>query len=137
MEAIIQRVIFLVGLGAPASLYANYLDDLKKRLPQTNIVALEWWNQADFGVNALQSEINNSEVMLIGHSGGSVLALQALATMPGLVKRIIMLDSHFLHTRNALPTVSRALDIMLSQSSSSVAKQVKNAYLPLINHDVM
>jgi len=129
--------IFIVGLCAPASLYADYLDDLKKHLPQTKLFVLEWWNQDDFGVNALQSYIGNSEVILIGHSAGSVIALQALARWPDLVKKIIMLDSHFLHSQNALPSVSRMLDIMLSKDDSTIKNKVKSAYSPIVDNSLV
>lgn len=137
MNAITKNTVFLVGLGAPTSLYADYLTNLKKNLPQTSIHVLEWWNQADFGIETLQSFMDNSEVTLIGHSGGSVIALQAFAKWPTLVKKIIMIDSHFLHTRHSLPTVSQMLDIMLSNDNLTIQNQVKDAYMPIINDDLI
>ena len=132
-----KTAIFIVGLCAPASLYADYLDNLKKHLPQTKLFVLEWWNQDDFGVSALQSYIGNSEVILIGHSAGSVIALQALARWPDLVKKIIMLDSHFLHSQSALPSVSGMLEIMLSKDDSTIKKRVKSAYAPIIDNSIV
>src|SRR3990167_9228982 len=120
MDEIHKIAVFLVGLGAPASLYADYLDDLKKHLPHTKLFVLEWWSQDDFGMNALQSYIGNSDAILIGHSAGSVIALQAFAKWPALVKKIIMLDSHFLRTSNNLLIVSHMLDVMLSNDSSTL-----------------
>lgn len=136
MDDINKTAVFIVGLGAPASLYADYLNDLKKYLPQTKIFVLEWWNQDDFGINALQSYIGNSDVILLGHSAGGVIALQALAKWPSLVKKIIMLDSHFLHTKNTLLTVSRMLDIMLSKDNLTIKNRVKNAYAPIIDNSL-
>ncbi len=137
MDAIPKTVIFIVGLGAPANLYKDYLEDLKARLPQTQIMVLEWWNQPDYGINKLHSYIGNSEVILIAHSAGGVIALQALEKWPGQVKKIMMLDSHFLHTRKALPTVKSILDIMLSHDSPAIRHNVKNAYAPIIDNDVV
>lgn len=136
MDDINKKLIFIVGLGAPASLYTNYLDSLKKHLPQSKLLVLEWWNQDDFGINALQSSIDNSEVMLIGHSAGSVLALQALSKWTDLVKKIIMLDSHFLRTKKTLHSVSRMLEIMLCNDNSSIKNRVKSAYAPIINNSL-
>lgn len=130
-------IVFIVGLGAPASLYTEYLEDLKKRLPETQIMVLEWWNQADFGMNKLQRFIGNSEVVLLAHSAGGVIALQALAKWPEQIKKIIMLDSHFLHTRKELPTVKSILDIMLSHDSPAIRHNVKNAYAPIIDNDLV
>src|SRR3990167_5770225 len=137
MDATPKILVFIVGLGAPANLYRDYLDDLQTRLPQTQLMVLEWWNQADFGINKLQSYIGNSEVVLVGHSAGGVIALQALAKWPEQIKKIIMLDSHFLHTRKALPTVKSILDIMLSHDSPAIRHNVKNAYAPIIDNDLV
>jgi len=134
MDVNIQVVVFIVGLGAPASLYTDYLDDLKKVLPQKKLFILEWWSQDDFGINTLQSYIGNSDVMLIGHSAGGVIALQALAKWPDLVKKIVMLDSHFFRTRNALPAVSRMLDVMLCNDNLTIENRVKNAYAPILDN---
>ena len=131
-----KKAVFLVGLGAPASLYADYIDDLKKYLPQTTLFVLEWWNQADFGINTLQSYIGDSDVILIAHSAGSVIALQALAKWPTAVKKIIMLDSHFLRTKNTLVTVNHMLDIMLSKNNLTVKNKVINAYAPIIDNSL-
>jgi pimeloyl-ACP methyl ester carboxylesterase len=136
MDNINKIAVFLVGLGSPASLYSDYINNLKKHLPKTTIFVLEWWSQDDFGINELQSYINNSEVILIGHSAGSVIALQAFAKWSTLVKKIIMLDSHFLRTRNVLPTISRMLDIMLSKDDSSIKNKVKSAYAPIIKNSL-
>ena len=46
-----QLVVFIVGLGAPATLYSDYLDNLKNPLPQTKLLVLEWWNQDDYGIS--------------------------------------------------------------------------------------
>lgn len=136
MDDMNKIVVFIVGLGAPANLYTDYLDDLKKHLPQTKLLILEWWNQDDFGMHMLQSYIGNSDVILIGHSAGGVIALQALAKWPDLVKKIIMLDSHFLRTKNTLLSVSRMLDIMLSKDNIIIKNKVKNAYAPIIDDSV-
>ena len=137
MDEIHKIAVFLVGLGAPASLYADYLDDLKKHLPHTKLFVLEWWSQDDFGMNALQSYIGNSDAILIGHSAGSVIALQAFAKWPALVKKIIMLDSHFLRTSNNLLIVSHMLDVMLSNDSSTIKNRVKSAYVPIIGNSLV
>lgn len=136
MDVLIKNVVFIVGVGAPANLYADYFDDLKKRLPHITLFVLEWWKEDDFGINTLKSYINNSDVILIGHSAGSVLALQALVNWPCLVKKIIMLDSHFLRARNSLPTVSHMLDIILSKSNPTIKNKVENAYAPLLKNDL-
>jgi pimeloyl-ACP methyl ester carboxylesterase len=129
--------VFLVGIGAPASLYIDYFDDLKAHLPETNVFVLEWWKQDDFGISALQSYLGKAEMMLIGHSAGSVIALQALAKWPASVKKIIMLDSHFQRSRNALPTVNGMLEIMLSQDPTELQDRVKNAYAPILENDLV
>lgn len=128
-------VIFIVGIGAPAELYIDYLADLKEQISPTKLWVLEWWNQHDFGMNLLQSYIDNSEVILIGHSSGSNLALQALIKWPKLVKKIIMLDPHFLRTTHTLPTVARMLDVILSEDNRVTQERVTKAYEPLINND--
>jgi pimeloyl-ACP methyl ester carboxylesterase len=138
MDNVDTVVIFLVGLGAPASLYTDYINDLKKRLPyQPKLFVLEWWNECDFGINELKIYINNSEVILIGHSAGSVIALQTLAQWPHLVKKIIMLDSHFLRKPASLATVSRMLETILSNDSLTIQQKVKNAYLPILENDLI
>lgn len=136
MDDINKVAVFIVGLGASASLYADYLDNLKKYLPQTKLFVLEWWNQDDFGISALQSYIGNSNVILIGHSAGGVIALQAVAKWPALVKKIILLDSHFLRTKNTLLTVSRMLDTILSKTNLTIKNKVKNAYAPIIDNSL-
>lgn len=136
MTGINKTAIFIVGLGAPANLYTNYLDNLKKYFPQTKFFVLEWWNQDDFGVNQLQSYISNSKVILIGHSAGGVIALQALAKWPKWVEKVIMLDSHFLRTKSHLLKVSHMLDIMLSNDNSTVNDRVKSAYAPIIDNSL-
>lgn len=137
MDTTPSNIIFIVGLGAPASLYKNYLDDLQKRMPQATISVLEWWNQKDYGISKLKSYIGNSEAILIAHSAGGVIALQALEKWSQQIKKIIMLDSHFLHTRKALPTVKGILDVMLSHDTHSIRHLVKNAYAPIIDNDVV
>lgn len=137
MSHLNKIAVFLVGIGAPASLYVDYLDDLKAHLPETNVLILEWWKQDDFGINALQSYIGKSEMMLIGHSAGSVIALQALAKWPASVKKIVMLDSHFQRSRNALPTVSGMLEIMLSCDPTELQDRVKSAYAPILKDDLV
>lgn len=132
-----KKVIFLVGLGSPASLYEDYFDDLKKNLPKIKLFVCEWWNQEDFGINSLQSYIDGSEVILIAHSAGGVIALEALAKWPSFVKKIILLDSHFLRTMNTLPTVNHMLDIMLRNDDSVIKDRVKNAYAPIIDNSVV
>lgn len=133
MDDIDIKVVFLVGVGAPASLYKDYLDNLKKHLPKAKVFVLEWWNQEDFGISQLQSYIGNSEVMLIGHSAGSVIALQALMKWPAFVTKIVMLDSHFQRSKNALPTVSRMLEVMLSNNKPSIKNKIETAYAPHID----
>jgi pimeloyl-ACP methyl ester carboxylesterase len=136
MNSVTQTIIFLVGLGAPANLYDDYLDDLRKKLPQTKLFVLEWWSQNDFGLRILQSYIGDSELILIGHSGGSVIALQALEKWPNSIKKIVMLDSHFLRTHQSLPTVARMLDIILINNKLSIQNKIRAAYAPLLINDV-
>lgn len=127
-----NTIIFIVGLGAPAHLYADYLQNLKTLLPQSELLVLEWWSQDDFGMTQLQEYIGNSEVVLIGHSAGGSIALQAMMKWPALVKKIIMLDSHFLRTKNTLLSISRILDIMVNQDNVTIQNKVKDAYAPVV-----
>lgn len=131
-----ENIVFIVGLGAPENLYKNYLVNLKKYLPQTEIFILEWWKQADFGVKALKSYIGNSKTILIAHSAGGVIALQALIQNPASVKKIIMLDSHFLSSKSALPTVSHMLDLMLIKDKENIKIAVEFAYAPILANNV-
>lgn len=135
MDSIIKKVIFIVGLGTPADLYTDYLDDLKKQMPQIELLVLAWWNQDDFGINLLRSYIDDSHVILIAHSAGGVIAFQALAKWPELIKKIIMLDSHFLRTPHALSTVAHMLDTILSKDNKVIQDKVKNAYAPILHDD--
>lgn len=137
MEQRDQNLIFIVGVGAPANLYSDYLEDLKKRLPQKNLKVIEWWNQADFGITALDASIENADAILVCHSGGGTLGLQAIAKWPNNIKKIIMLDSQFLHKRPPLLTVSQILDVMLSQDDSTIKNKVKAAYAPIIDDDLI
>jgi hypothetical protein len=66
-----------------------------------------------------------------------VVALQALKRWPEAIKKIIMLDSHFLRTRNTLPTVERMLDIMFSEGDTALHHRVREAYEPLIENDAL
>jgi pimeloyl-ACP methyl ester carboxylesterase len=129
-----NTIIFFVGLGAPANLYTHYLNDLRKRLPQTQLQVFKWWNQQDFDINILKSYIENTNVTFIGHSGGSVVSLKALMKWPHLIEKIIMLDSHFLKSRDSLPSVSDTLEIMLKHDNSIIQEHVKNAYKPVIEN---
>lgn len=132
-----QKIIFIVGLGAPACLYSDYLEDLKKQFPRAKVEVLEWWNQEDFGANRLQSCMDNSQTILIGHSAGGTIALQAFSKWPELVKKVIMLDSHFLRKGNALSNVSRALDSMISKANVTTQNRVKEAYAPILKNDII
>lgn len=136
MNSINQRIIFIVGLGAPASLYDDYLEDLKKKMPQAEILVLEWWSQKDFGFHTLQFYMNHSNVILVAHSGGSVIALQALEKWPDQIKKIVMLDSHFLRTQKTLPTVTRMLDVMLKDDDIQIQNKVRQAYAPVVDDDI-
>lgn len=137
MDTITQTVIFIVGLGAPEDLYVDYLGDLKTTLPHAKFLVLEWWNQDDFGMTTLQSYIGNSDVILIAHSAGSVIALQALEKWPAFIKKIIMLDSHFLRSHHVLPTIERMLEIMLTKDNSTIQNRVKDAYAPMLVNDAI
>jgi pimeloyl-ACP methyl ester carboxylesterase len=129
-------VIFIVGLGAPASLYSDYLSDLKKQLSQIKIFVLEWWNQDDFGFSELRSYIGNSSVTLVCHSAGGSIGLQAFAKWPNLVKKMIMLDSHFLRSKTTLLTVNRMLDIILNNDHVIINNKVKSAYAPIVDNSL-
>jgi pimeloyl-ACP methyl ester carboxylesterase len=135
MKEVAPTVIFIVGLGAPASIYTAYLENLRSHLPQMELHILEWWKQTDFGVAGLQSTMEGKEVIVIGHSAGSVLALQAFSKGPGQIKKIIMLDSHFLRTQSALPGISQMLDLMLNQDDAATQNKVRAAYAQVVEND--
>lgn len=87
MSTITPVTLFFVGIGAPAHLYTDYLDDLKNRLPETKLHVIEWWNQPDFDTREIESYIDHSELTLIAHSAGGVIALQVLEKWFNFVKK--------------------------------------------------
>lgn len=130
-----RAVIFLVGLGAPASMYACYLDNLKSYLSLKACHVIEWWSQNDFGISELQSCMADSEAILIGHSAGGAVALHALEKWPNQVKKVIMLDSHFLRSADKLSSVSGMLEVMLQNDNVFLQDKVKNAYATVVKND--
>ena len=130
-----SKVIFLVGLGASADLYAPLMQDFRAQWPQAQCSILEWWSKPDFGMSDLKLALQDSKTILIGHSAGGIMALNAFAQWPDQVQRIIMLDSHIIHNTNKLPSIAKMLEIMVSDGSPEIAKRIENAYAPLIQND--
>lgn len=118
------NVYFLVGLGATAALYQPFLSSLKAGLPDVTLHTIEWWKTAKY-------DITNNAV-LIGHSGGGVMALRMLDEAPQHIKRIIMLDSHQIHHVSTIPSVADLLAVTLRNSSSTIKTQVEKSYAPLL-----
>jgi pimeloyl-ACP methyl ester carboxylesterase len=130
-----SKVIFLVGLGSSADLYSELLHNLHEQFPQAEFSIIEWWKHPDFGMGDLKVKLQNSNAILIGHSGGGMLALKAFAEWPGQVQRIIMLDSHIIHQISKLPSVDQMLTIMLAGDSPGVKQQIENAYASVKKDD--
>ncbi|HSW71741.1 MAG TPA: alpha/beta hydrolase [Gammaproteobacteria bacterium] len=131
--AAFDNCIILVGLGAPSSLYATLSENISKTQPQFPIQILNWWDCADFGKQDLENATRNKQTLLIAHSAGGVIALQAIADAPQNIKRVIMLDTHALSKITHLLQVEHLLEIVLSGSDPKVRNQVIQAYQPIIN----
>ncbi len=127
-----NTIVFLVGLGAPNELYNDLIKNIKEHIPHDIFHVLEWWNQDDFGKKALNQYLENTNALLIGHSAGGSIAIQALADSPDVVRQVVMLDSHTLKGIKQLPSIEKFLDILLSHDDEEIINQVRNAYAPLI-----
>lgn len=130
-----SQILFLVGIGANAGLYAAFVEELRKAFPQANVSVLEWWQQPDFGMQSLQKALQDDKTFLIGHSAGGVVSLQALQRWPEAVERVVMLDSHQIHNTGKLPSIPKMLEIMLAMDVSEIRQQVEAAYAPVVLDD--
>lgn len=127
-----NTIVFLVGLGAPIDLYSDLIKNIRELIPHEAFHVLQWWNQDDFGKNELNRYLKNTNAILIGHSAGGSIAIQALADAPDVVRRVVMFDSHTLKGIKPLPSIEKFLDILLSPGSAEVINKVRNAYLQLV-----
>ena len=128
-----RSIVILTGLGAPISLYQQLADDLRSALPKQDIHIINWWEHEDFGQEILAKTIRNTQTILIAHSGGGVIALQALMQSPELVKRAILLDTHFLHKIPSL-TIDAMLETMLQHDNPEIKNRILEAYEPTIKN---
>jgi len=127
-----NTIVFLVGVGAPIELYNDLIESIREQIPHEAFHVLEWWNQDDFGKNELNRYLQNTSAILIGHSAGGSMAIQALADSPDVVRRVVMLDSHTLKGMKPLPSIEKFLDILLSRDSAEVIDKVRNAYASVV-----
>lgn len=128
-----NTIIFLVGLGAPIELYNNLIENIREQVPHKAFHVLEWWNQDDFGKNELNRYLQQTSTILIGHSAGGSMAIQALVDSPDVVQRVVMLDSHTLKGMKPFPPIEKFLDILLARDSAETIEKVRTAYIPVIN----
>ena len=125
-------IVFLAGLAAPVQLYSHLVENIRQQIPHGVFHVLEWWNQDDFGKKELNRYLQNTSAILIGHSSGGSMAIQALADSPDVVQRVVMLDSHTLIGMKPLPSIEKFLDIVLSPDSAEIIDKVRNAYAPVV-----
>ena len=128
-----NSIVFLAGLGAPIELYSDLIETIRTQIPHKKFHVLEWWSQHDFGKNELNRYLQNPNTILIGHSAGGSMSIQALADSPDVVRWVVMLDSHTLKGMSQLPSIEKFLDIILSCDSKEVIDKVRKAYVPLAN----
>lgn len=133
MSRDIESIIFLAGLGAPIAIYNDFIQLLRDQIPHKTFHTLEWWQQQDFGSKELAGFLQDKHSILIGHSAGGSIALNALAHSPESIQRVIMLDSHTLKGMNKLPSIESFLAILLSQDSHEVIERVGEAYQLVVN----
>jgi pimeloyl-ACP methyl ester carboxylesterase len=128
-----NTIVFLAGLGAPIQLYHPLLEIIREQIPHQAFHTMEWWNQNDYGKNEIQRYLQHSNAILIGHSSGGSMAIQALVDSPDKIQRVVMLDSHAPTATKPLPSIEKFLDTILSPDSTEIIAKVRNAYAPLVN----
>ena len=86
-------------MGAPVNLYNNLAQGFRRYFPNAKLHILAWWDLADFGSKVINDLLQNSQAILLAHSAGGIIALQALDKFPANVKKLIMLDTHVIFAR--------------------------------------
>lgn len=126
-----DSIIFLVGIGAPANLYHYLVTNIVEQFG-IDVKTIVWWDQDDCGVKELDSILKDKKVLLVGHSAGGIIALQALERHPNSITNLIMLDSHIVHSSKFTPKMPDFLESMIKNNNSSVIDAVNEAYIPVL-----
>lgn len=127
-----NALIFIAGVGAPVDAYTHLIKRLQESIPHQSFHLLEWWSQDDFGEKALSKFVADGDAILVGHSSGGSMAIEALVQSPDKIKKVIMLDSHRLQSMSPFPPVEKMLEIMLGQDSPEIKRLVEQTYAPII-----
>lgn len=131
----VNNILFLVGIGAPTEIYQPLLQQLQQCYSLAKITSLNWWQQADFGRQDIETALQDRQTVLVGHSAGGVVALQAWQRWSQLVQKIVMLDSHIIYRASKLPSIDKMLSVMLEGDNETLKQIISQAYAPVKSND--